>query len=108
VAPGVAPGVAAVGFAVLKGGDFLRDDVQRLQREAFGRSTGNWTIELDYHFGGYARRRPELDEFLTDFERRHGLQLNWTYTAKMLFGIFDLVGAGRIAEGTTVVAVITG
>lgn len=100
-------GKRALGFAALKGGGFLNDEVRRLQRE-YGVVTDNWSIELGYHCGGYARRSPALDAFIDDFRRRHCWEPEWVYVAKMLYGVFDLIGQGRFAPGTTIVAVITG
>ncbi|GLW97827.1 1-aminocyclopropane-1-carboxylate deaminase [Microtetraspora sp. NBRC 16547] len=106
IAAGLAPGREAVGFSVLKGGEFLAGEVARLQREALGRVTGNWRIECGFHFGGYARSRPELEEFASDFAVRHGLRLDLIYVAKMMYGIYAL--ARELAPGTVVVALITG
>ena len=79
-----------------------------MQREAAGRDVGCWSIELDYHFGGFAKTKPELTAFIEDFQRRHGLLLDWVYVAKMMYGIMDLSRKGVFARGSTVVAVITG
>jgi 1-aminocyclopropane-1-carboxylate deaminase len=108
IAAGLAPGQRAIGFASLKGGDFLSDDVAALQGDALGEVTGNWEIETGYHFGGYAKSKPELVAFVDDFEARHGLRLDWVYVAKMLYGVYDLVARGRFPAGTRIVAVITG
>lgn len=107
IAAGLPSGVRALGFSSLKGGGFLAEDVRRLQAD-FGQPTTNWSLELDYHFGGFARRTAELDQFLTVFRERHGVELEWVYVAKMLYGVFDLVNRGRFEPGTTVVAVVTG
>jgi 1-aminocyclopropane-1-carboxylate deaminase len=107
IAAGLPAGRRALGFSALKGGGFLVDDVRRLQAE-YGVETTNWSIELDYHFGGFARRTVELDRFVADFRDRHGLQLEWVYVAKMLFGVFDMVEAGAFDGGTSIVAVVTG
>ncbi|WP_329110764.1 pyridoxal-phosphate dependent enzyme [Micromonospora sp. NBC_01699] len=108
VAVGLPPGRSAIGFSALKGGRFLAAEVERLQGAATGSVTANWRIEHDFHFGGYARRRPELDVFAADFATRHGLTLDPIYPAKMMYGIFALAAAGGFAPGTTVVAVLTG
>ena len=108
LAHGLGAGQRALGFSVLKGGQFLARDVAGLQRAAFGASTANWSIDHDYHFGGYARRQPALDDFIADFHARHGLTLDWVYPAKMMYGIFALAGRGAFAAGTTIAAVITG
>lgn len=107
LAAGLPPGKRAIGFAALKGAGFLNDDVRRLQAE-YGHETDNWTIELDYHFGGFARRRPALNEFIDEFRRRHSVELEWIYVAKMLYGVFQMVERRRFEPGMTVVAAITG
>jgi 1-aminocyclopropane-1-carboxylate deaminase len=108
IAAGLRPGQRAIGFSSLRGGDFLSDDVAALQREALGEVTGNWEIETGYHFGGYARSKPELVAFIDDFQARHGLRLDWVYVAKMMYGVYDLAARGRYPAGTRIVAVITG
>ncbi|MGW4638498.1 1-aminocyclopropane-1-carboxylate deaminase/D-cysteine desulfhydrase [Sphaerisporangium sp. NPDC004334] len=108
IAGGLPPGRRAVGFPVLKGGEYLAGEVERLQREAFGAPTSNWSLECGFHFGGYARRTPELDAFAGDFHERHGLRLDRVYIAKMMYGIFALAARGDFAPGARVVAVVTG
>jgi 1-aminocyclopropane-1-carboxylate deaminase len=108
LARGLGPGQRALGFSVLKGGEFLTREVAALQREAFGAVRGNWSIEYGFHFGGFARRSAALGAFITDFEERHALTLDWVYVAKMMYGIFTLAQQGRFPAGSTIVAVITG
>jgi 1-aminocyclopropane-1-carboxylate deaminase len=107
IAAGLPPDARAVGFSALKGGGFLVDDVRRLQHE-YGHETTNWTIELDYHFGGFARRNVELDRFIAEFRERHGVDLEWVYVAKMLYGVFDMVRQGTFPSGLSIVPVVTG
>lgn len=102
ISAGLAPGRRAIGFAALKGGAFLGAEVTRLQTEAYGRAWANWSLELDYHFGGYARSTATLDAFITKF------RVEGVYVAKMLYGIFDLARRGAFEPDTRVVAVVTG
>ena len=104
IAAGLAPGRRALGFAVLRG-QFLDAEVRRLQSE-YGQVTDNWRIDHDFHFGGYARRRPELDAFIADFQARHGITLDWIYEAKMMYGLYTRIAEGAFPSGTTVVAVL--
>jgi 1-aminocyclopropane-1-carboxylate deaminase len=108
IAGGLRGDQRALGFSVLRGGEFLEAQVAGLQARAFGAASGNWSIEHSYHFGGYARRRPALDAFIAGFASRHGLELSWVYTAKMMYGIYALAGQPVLPRSTTVVAVITG
>jgi 1-aminocyclopropane-1-carboxylate deaminase len=98
---------STLGFAVLKGGEFLDDEVRRLQGEAYGSATTNWSIDYDFHFGGYAKRKPELDTFIAEFKAAHGILLDWVYEAKMLYGLFARIAQGVFSAGTTIVAVLS-
>jgi 1-aminocyclopropane-1-carboxylate deaminase len=108
IAQGLGERQRALGFSVLKGGEFLVPQVAELQARSFGAPSANWAIEQAFHFGGFARRTPLLDQFIADFAQRHQFDLNWVYAAKMMFGIFALAGQPALPAGTTVMAVITG
>ena len=98
----------AMGFSVLKGGAFLQQDIRDHIRKYNGNTYLNWHIELDYHFGGYARYSPELINFINDFKRKQKVQLDPVYTGKMMFGIFDMINKDKIKKGTSIIAVHTG
>jgi 1-aminocyclopropane-1-carboxylate deaminase len=106
IAASLPPGKRAIGFSALRGGaGFLPAEVRRLQGADV---TDNFTIVDDYVFGGFARRNDGLDSFIAAFREVHGLDLEWVYVAKMLYGIHALVANGTFPSGSTVVAVITG
>ena len=98
----------AIGFAVLKGADFLNRDVARMLTDSGHPSTQNWHIENNYHFGGYARTSPELFSFIRQFKSDFGIELDAVYTGKLFFGLFDLVSKGAFKSGSRIVAVHTG
>jgi 1-aminocyclopropane-1-carboxylate deaminase len=108
ISAGLSTGQRALGISVLKGAASLDDEVRALQLSATGRVLDNWAIEHRFHCGGFARRSPELDDFLDDFERRHGLRLDHVYVGKLMLGVFTLIGEGTFPAGSTVVAVVTG
>lgn len=115
-----------IGFAVLKG-NFLHKEVSNLINmsedsailnkkidESFKKidvnpyNHLNWSINNDYHFGGYAKSNPELIEFINHFKTQHDIPLDPVYTGKMFFGLFDLIKKGYFPRGSTIVAVHTG
>ncbi|MDR2987678.1 MAG: pyridoxal-phosphate dependent enzyme [Nocardiopsaceae bacterium] len=108
ITEGLGPGKRALGFAVLKGAEFLSRETANLQWRAFGHCSGNWQIDHSAHFGGFAKRTASLDAFIADFRTRHGLVLDWVYVAKMMYGVFSLAEAGGFAPGSRVICVITG
>lgn len=104
-----------LGFPALKGGDFLHVEVQRLIGESGLRppSTLNLKLITDYHFGGYAKMKPELLEFINGFQERTGIPLDPIYTGKMMYGIYDMIrarayGHTPLQKGTTILAIHTG
>jgi 1-aminocyclopropane-1-carboxylate deaminase len=98
----------ALGVAALKGGDFLRADIDALTRAATGQALTNYELHTGYHFGGYAKLPLELRAFIQQFEADYGVLLDPIYTGKLLFGVLDLLAQGHFAPGSTVVAVHTG
>lgn len=93
-----------LGFSVLKGGGFLNAEVKKWTGDSFS----NWNIEQDYHFGGYAKTTNELINFMNEIETQHQLPLDQVYTAKMMFGILDLIQKGYFKRGSTILALHTG
>jgi len=109
---GLASGLAgrttqALGFAVLKAGRGLADDVAHLLASA-NSASDSWRIDHDYHFGGYACCNETLFAFIKDFRASTGVQLDPIYNGKMLYGLFDQIRLGAFACGTTLVALHTG
>jgi 1-aminocyclopropane-1-carboxylate deaminase len=98
----------AVGVAALKNGGFLRGEIDELTQQAAGQTYANYSLQTEYHFGGYAKYSAELLGFIEQFQAQHGVLLDPIYTSKMLFGVQDLIRRGHFQRGSTVVAVHTG
>jgi len=98
IAAGLDHGQRAIGFSTLKGGTFLNEEVAALQQRAYGFIFDNWSVQTDFHFGGFAKKKPELIDFIDDFYERHDLRLDWVYVGKMMFGIFELVERGVLQD----------
>lgn len=96
-----------VGFSALKG-NFLEAEVRNLLSNYDKKNYTNWQIESNYHFGGYAKFKPELIAFINHFKTEQGISLDPIYTGKMMFGIFDLVKKGFFPKGSHIVAIHTG
>lgn len=97
-----------LGFAVLKGASFLINNVKKLLEESESNSSCNWSINLDYHFGGYAKLNSELIRFINTFTEKTGIPIEPIYTGKMFYGIYNLISKRLIDEGITIVAIHTG
>lgn len=98
----------AIGFPVLKGGGFLNNDINNLLKTSTGVENKNWQLITDYHFGGYAKIKDELIEFISEFEYRNGIKLEPIYSGKMLFGIYDLIKKDYFPKGSIIIALHNG
>ncbi len=92
-----------LGIAVLKG-NFLEKEVALL----CDNTLNNWKINNDYHWGGYAKWTPELIAFIREVEAAYQVPLEPVYTAKLFYGLFELMQKRLIKEGSTIIAVHTG
>ncbi len=108
----------ALGFAVLKGADFLYQDIDALLKAYhthyigadFSQETyqNAYQLHLDFHFGGYAKQKPELTNFIEWFEAKHHIKIEFVYTGKILFGIYELIKQNRFQAGQKIVVLHTG
>ncbi len=90
-----------LGFPALRG-DFLKEDIRKFAHKE------NWSLQTDYHFGGYAKVTPELINFINEFKRNTQIPLDPIYTGKLLFGILDMVKRGHFKPNTKILAIHTG
>ena len=96
-----------IGVAALKGAAFLRTDVEQMISQS-GAQQHDWSILLDYHFGGFAKKTPELIEFIQAFHAKHCTPLEPIYTGKALYAIYDLVKKGYFSPGQRIMVLHTG
>lgn len=97
------PGQRAIGISVLKGGDFLADEI----RKWVGHER-NWSIETRFHFGGFARTSSGLQRFMSEQMREQSLPLDHVYTGKTLYGILERIRRKEIVGPCTVLMIHTG
>ena len=68
----------------------------------------NWTVIHDYHFGGYAKWNDELIAFIQRIRREYNIPLDRVYTAKLFFGVLDLIRKHYFPAGSRILIVHTG
>ncbi len=94
-------------FSALKNGDYIIDEVADLLKQDFDRSLIEF-FTSDYVFGGYAKIKPELIDFVKNFQEQTGILLDPIYNGKMMFGLLDKISAGYFKKGSVIVALHTG
>jgi 1-aminocyclopropane-1-carboxylate deaminase len=83
--------IPILGFQVLKGDNYLRKQVEDNLRQYGLSPQCDWSVNQDFHFGGYAKVTDELFNFINCFEEQHNIPLEPVYSGKMLFGIYQLI-----------------
>lgn len=97
------PNTTYMGFSVLKGEDTLTAEVEK-----YVGHTNGWSINTDYHCGGYAKTTPELFAFKEQFEKTNQIPLDRVYTAKLFLGLYSLINKGFFPSGVKILAIHTG
>lgn len=112
------PGVHYLGMAVLKGANWMNKEVQHwldqisehpdTPKNASQLAAIEWSINTDYHFGGYAKTKPQLTEFISQMKHSYDLPLEPIYTGKALYGVLDLAKKGFFKTGSRILFIHTG
>ena len=98
----------AIGVSALKGADFLIEEISGHIKNYSGNDYNNWELKLDYHFGGFAKIKKDLIEYMKEFEKENNVLLEYIYTSKMIFAIYDMIINGELKKGSRVIAIHTG
>ncbi len=91
-----------IGISALKNALDLNESIMQYN------SKQNWSIIHDYHFGGFGKAPPSLIAFMKDFNQETGIELDRVYTAKMMFGILDLLQSGKLQSVKKILAIHSG
>lgn len=99
------PGQKVLGMSVMKNNSALPVEIASLLGGAL---PDNLQIIHDYHFGGYAKKSQELLDFMNRFYRLSNIPLDFVYTGKLMYGIFDLIGKEYFPQGAEILAIHSG
>ncbi len=99
------PHQKVTGISVMKNNLSLNDEIQSLLNIPL---PDRFRIVHDYHFGGYAKCTPALTASMNQFYHASTIPLDFVYTAKMMYGIFDLMGKDFFRPHSRILAVHSG
>lgn len=92
-------------FPALKGGGFI---LEEMKSHCSAEQIEKVELQLDYHFGGYGKTKPEQIDFMDKFQKEFQIELDRVYTSKMMFGLFDLIKNNHFKKGTKILVIHTG
>ncbi|MGN7787159.1 1-aminocyclopropane-1-carboxylate deaminase/D-cysteine desulfhydrase [Niabella sp. 22666] len=93
-----------LGFSVLKNHLLLNQEVQNLlihKDQAV-------PINHDYHFGGYAKQKPALLQFMNELFTATGIPTDFVYTGKLFYAVYDLINQNYFPIGSRLLLVHSG
>jgi 1-aminocyclopropane-1-carboxylate deaminase len=95
------------GFSALKIPDRDNNGLQQFIDDSTGQRK-NYNIQYNYHFGGYARRTPQLFKFMNEFYASTGIPLDFVYTGKLMYGVLDQAAKGYFPGGSRLLIIHSG
>lgn len=96
-----------LGFSSLKG-EFIHGEIDALLHQFNILPKGKVEIFDTYHFGGYGKSNHDLIEFIRWFYNEFSIPLDPVYTAKMMYGLMDLIKKDYFPKGSKIMALHTG
>ena len=92
-----------LGFSSLKGAFNMRQKISNMCRQ-----NNNWSLNFDYHFGGFGKTDHDLDQFMHQFYLNFKIMLDPVYTGKLFFGIFNLISNNFFEPKSKILIIHTG
>ena len=72
------------------------------------RTSNDWQVIGDYHFGGYAKTTQELQSYALQFADTYNVHLDPVYNSKLFYAMHDMMSQRMINEGSDVLIINTG
>ncbi len=93
-----------VSISVLKNNFDLEENIKLLT----GDKKTIFKIIHDYHFGGYAKHKPDLIKFMNEFYLQTNIPSDFVYTGKLLFAVNNLINTNFFAPGSRLLLIHSG
>lgn len=93
------------GFTPMKQGRYLE---QVIKTHLPSEKDNNWQLIDDWHFGGFGRYDAVLIDFMNRFYDSHGIPLDLVYTAKMMYGVEQLLMRESFNKADAILCIHTG
>lgn len=104
-------GVTLWAVPVLKAESWARSHVHKTLQEVFGNADApmnSCRFLFNYHFGGYARTTPALQQLQNEWNQTYGLNLDAVYGAKLFFAVKDVFTQKLIKPNEPVAVIMCG
>ena len=99
------PGTEIIAVPVLKNFSDISERLLYLNGKAHYSNLHIWD---DYHFGGYAKKTPELLDFMNELYKTQQVPSDFVYTAKLLFAVMDKIKNNWFPQNSKILCLHTG
>jgi 1-aminocyclopropane-1-carboxylate deaminase len=89
----------------MKGGKYLTEEVKRHIQCP---QDVHWEITDRFHFGGFGKTTDELNSFMQEFPKQYGFELDRVYTAKMMYGLKQMLFEKAFPSHAKILCIHTG
>ncbi|MFN3488679.1 MAG: 1-aminocyclopropane-1-carboxylate deaminase/D-cysteine desulfhydrase [Emticicia sp.] len=96
-----------IGVCVLKNGQYLLNEIADLTEKFNEKFNQGFEILWNEHHGGYAKKTPELIDFVSKFNAEHDFEIEPIYSGKMFFAFYKYFST-MIKPNSKVVLIHTG
>ena len=94
-----------MGFAPMKGGNYLSKEIQNhIQTQ----QDNHWEISDQFHYGGFGKITEEVINFMHQFDQQYGFKLDRVYTAKMMMGLKQLLSEKAFPSNAKILCIHSG
>lgn len=94
-----------LGFIPMKGGTYLQDEICTYLKPG---QDANWQLFDLWHFGGFGKWTDEQLAFMNSFYEMNEIPLDMVYTAKMMFGVHEMITTGHFPQDARILCIHTG
>jgi 1-aminocyclopropane-1-carboxylate deaminase len=98
-------GMHVKGICILKGMEELGNEYIKTDRFEFQKRCD---INYDFHFGGYARKTPELISFMNQLYSETGIPTDFVYTGKLFYAALELARRQHFLRGAKLLIIHSG
>lgn len=95
-----------IGISVMKNNHSLLEAVSKILKKK--NSYKNYSIDHEFHFGGYAKKTKNLINFMNNFYEETNIPTDFVYTAKAAFAIRTKIELGEIPNYSKILFIHTG
>lgn len=88
----------------------LKDLAQQMEQQVrtLVKQPASFTIQFNYHWGGYARHHPALFDAMNDWYRNTAIPSDFVYTGKLFYALQDLAQHDYFPAGSRVICIHSG